>query len=215
MSETRTDLLPTRQSLLVRLRDVGDQESWNEFFITYGNLIYSVALKAGLSDAEAKDVVQETVIATARKMEGFVYDPAKGSFKAWLLRLTHWRVTDQLRRRKHQGIQLDPGTSGTPVFDKIPAPETPVLEQIWDEEWAQTILATAVRHIKNQVHPKQFQIFDLYVLKHWPVRDVARTLGVSLARVYLAKHRVALLLKKEVRQIEAAWNQRGGKAVKK
>jgi RNA polymerase sigma-70 factor (ECF subfamily) len=90
-----------------------------------------------------------------------------------------------------------------------------VLEQIWDEEWAQTILATAVRHIKNQVHPKQFQIFDLYVLKHWPVRDVARTLGVSLARVYLAKHRVALLLKKEVRQIEAAWNQRGGKAVKK
>ena len=57
--------IATRASLLVRLKDREDQASWQEFFDTYWRLIYSVATKAGLNDAEAQDVVQETVISVA------------------------------------------------------------------------------------------------------------------------------------------------------
>ena len=49
---------PTRRSLVNRLRNRSDQESWREFFNTYWKLIYAVALKAGLTDQEAEDVVQ-------------------------------------------------------------------------------------------------------------------------------------------------------------
>ena len=74
------DPIPTRHSLLNRLKDWDDQTSWQEFFDTYWRLIYSVAIKAGLSDAEAQEVVQETVIGVARKISEFKADPAHGSF---------------------------------------------------------------------------------------------------------------------------------------
>src|SRR6185295_19341664 len=95
----RAEFIPTRQSLLSRLKDWGDQESWKEFFDTYWKLIYSAALKSGLTDAEAQDVVQETVLSVAKKMPDFTYDPAVGSFKRWLLQLTGWRIYRQLQKR--------------------------------------------------------------------------------------------------------------------
>ena len=52
------ELIPTRWSLICRLKDWNDQVGWREFFDTYWKLIYSVAIKAGLTDAEAQDVVQ-------------------------------------------------------------------------------------------------------------------------------------------------------------
>jgi len=73
---------PTRRSLLSRLRQWDDQESWQDFFSTYSKLIYGVALRAGLAEAEAEDIVQETVISVARQMPNFRYDPAQGSFKS-------------------------------------------------------------------------------------------------------------------------------------
>ena len=57
--------------------------------------------------------------------------------------------------------------------------------------------------MKKQVAPEQFQIFDLACLESWPVRKVTQTLGVSATGVYLAKHRVGRLLKKELKTLEA------------
>ena len=92
--------IPTRRSLLNRLKNWDDQESWKDFFDTYSKLIYGVAIQAGLNDTEAQEVVQETVIAVAKQMEVFKYDPRIGSFKGWLLHTTRWRISDQLRKRR-------------------------------------------------------------------------------------------------------------------
>ncbi len=94
------DSIPTRQSLLARLKDVGDQESWRDFFDTYWRLIHATALKAGLTDSEAQEVVQEVMIAAAKKMPEFTYDPVKDSLKGWLLAVTRWKVADQFRKRQ-------------------------------------------------------------------------------------------------------------------
>ncbi len=96
---SREELLPTRSSLLNRLRDWEDQASWREFFNTYWKFIYSVAIRSGLSDQEAEDVVQETVLSIARRCRTG-YDPAKSSFKGWLMHVTRLRIMDQLRRRQ-------------------------------------------------------------------------------------------------------------------
>src|SRR6185436_12392495 len=93
------DLIPTRYSLLSRLQNWDDQESWKDFFDTYWRLIYSVAINSGLNEAEAQDVVQETVICVAKDVQKFKRDRAKGSFKGWLRNLTRWRIRDQLRNR--------------------------------------------------------------------------------------------------------------------
>src|ERR1041385_4862929 len=104
MSEDHDEFLPTRQSLLSRLKDWGDDASWREFFDLYWRLVYRVAIKAGLNDSEAQEVVQETVLSVAKKIkdgQGFKYDPSK-SFKGWLLQRTHWHIKDHQRRHQRQ-----------------------------------------------------------------------------------------------------------------
>ena len=98
------DSIPTRQSLLARLKDLGDQKSWGEFFDAYWRLIHATALKAGLTETEAQEVVQEVMIAAAKKMPGFTYEPGKDSLKGWLLSVTRWKVADQFRKREKAAL---------------------------------------------------------------------------------------------------------------
>ena len=84
MRDQLDPFLPTRQSLLSRLKDWDNHESWQDFFDTYWRLIYGLAVKSGLSNTEAEDVVQEVLLAVAKEMPDFKYDPARGSFKGWL-----------------------------------------------------------------------------------------------------------------------------------
>jgi RNA polymerase sigma factor (sigma-70 family) len=205
------ELIPTRRSLLSRLKDWDDQESWRDFFNTYWRLIYGVALKAGLTETEAQDVVQETVLSVAKKMREFHYDASLGSFKGWLLQLTRWRITDQLRKRQpaviHFSSTRPAGEAQTSTAERLVDPNSLELDAVWDAEWEKNLLAAALARIRRQVSPKQYQVFDLYVLKEWPVAKVRQSLGVSRTQVYLAKHRVGALLKTELRRLEAQFNQ--------
>ena len=92
------DYNKTRTTLVVGLKDLEDQKVWNRFFETYWKLIYHAALKAGLKDSEAQEVVQETVISVTKNIESFDYDRSKGSFKGWLMKTTKWKITDQFRK---------------------------------------------------------------------------------------------------------------------
>lgn len=200
------DMAPTRQSLLLRLKDWQDQNSWREFFECYWRLIYRMARKAGLSDTEAQDVVQETVLSVAKAMPEFQYDQAKGSFKGWLLKLTRWRIGDQLRKRGRdaQHLSREPRTStGTDMAERVPDPAGPALEAIWDEEWDKHLLQKAMERVKNRIDARQYQLFELYALKQWSAAEVANTLKVSKARVYLAGHRVGRQVKKEIAQLRS------------
>src|SRR6185436_17465109 len=106
-TEPATDsLLPTRQSLLTRLRDWQDQDGWREFFDTYWPLIYRVARQAGLEDGAAQDVVQNTFIYLTRRMPKFRYDPERGSFKSWLRRVTRSRISVFRRRAEAKEPRL-------------------------------------------------------------------------------------------------------------
>ena len=66
----------------------------------------------------------------------------------------------------------------------------------------QECVAAALERVKARVSPRQFQIFDCYVLKGWGVTKTADALGINAAQVYLAKHRVGNLVKKEVQALE-------------
>jgi RNA polymerase sigma-70 factor (ECF subfamily) len=208
-------------SLLARLKDSQDQDSWREFFDMYWRLIYAVAIQAGLTDAEAQDVVQETVISVSKSIHKFRCDRSFGSFKAWLLRLTRWRISDQFRNRlvncalpedhrlrfSRRGSALaeelgSKETATSSALDYSVDPSSVILDQVWDEEWKNNLLATAIERVKAQVRPKDYQIFDLCVIKSLPISRVASTLGVSAAQVYLAKHRITKLIREKVRRLE-------------
>ncbi len=208
--------LKTRASLLGRLQGPDDPESWQEFYRLYGPLIRNFALKAGCTDPEADEVVQETAIAAARHLPEFRYDPKVCRFKTWLLNQTSWRVQDQLKKRhRREAVMIPAGEapgSSQPIMDdatqtsgiqQAPDPRPQELDALWDAEWRSHLLAAAVAAVKPRLNAKQWQVFDLSVLKEWPAGEVAKSLGVSVATIYLAKHRVSAAVKREVKRLES------------
>ena len=196
--------LKTRVSLLERLRDWQDQASWEDFFDTYWKLIYSTARKAGLSDEEAQDVVQETMVSVNRRIPTFHYDAAR-SFKGWLLKLTRWRIVDQFRERgpvhAHHGSGSG-GGSATQLVASIPDAATLVPNNVWEMDWQKNLAEVALARVRARVDPQKYQLFDFYVNKEWPAEKVAERFRVSTNQVYLAKHRLTALLKEEVQRLE-------------
>ncbi len=195
----------TRKSLIERLDNWEDQKTWNEFYQTYWRLIYSVAIKAGLRPEEAFDCVQETILSIAKQSKKKLYDPEQGSFKTWLMNMTRWRVNDQFRKRKKDtamtGGEWDDDRK-TSMIDRVEDPNGDVLSRLWDAEWKTNVAEAALARVKAQVSPKQFQIFDFYVIRQWDATKVQENLNVSMAQVYLAKHRVGAVLKKELAKLE-------------
>ncbi len=195
----------TRKSLIARLENWEDQRTWDEFYQTYWRLIYSVGLKAGLRSDEAFDVVQETILSIAKQSRKQLYDPKQGSFKTWLMNMTRWRINDQFRRRKKDTAMAGNEWNEerkTAVIDRFEDPSGDLLERMWNVEWKKNLADAALARVKGQVSPKQYQIFDYYVVREWDAKKVQAHLGVSLAQVYLAKHRVGAVLKRELVKLE-------------
>ena len=200
MAQSAEELIPTRATLIQRLKNWQDQASWQDFFDTYWNLIYGVALKGGLTRAEAEDVVQETLISVAKHMPTFKYDPSIGSFKGWLLNMTRWRISDQLRKRKHVSLSEESDLDNLKI-DKITEPMAPDLEKVWDDEWESNLSKAAINNARRHLDPWQYQIFDFYVNKEWPPEKVATTFSVPIGQVYVIKHRVTEAIRLEVERL--------------
>ena len=202
MPAHRDDSIATRASLLGRLKNWEDQASWQEFTETYSRLILGVAIQAGLTEAEAKDVEQETLLRVAQTIHEFESNPARGSFKSWLLTLTRWRIADQFRKRAPGAVPHDLTASGTRTSTIERVPDPAALDAAWEIEWQKNLLETALTRVGRRVKPKHLQIFDLYAMRHWPAAKVARELGISVVQVYLVNHRITKLMKREVAYLE-------------
>lgn len=213
MARPNSDSYATSKTLVQRIRDPEDRESWNEFFDIYSPLIRRVALQYGLSNTEVDEVLQETLIKLSENIREFEYDPDKGSFKKWLLNLVKWRIVDQKRGRlpvgkecrdsaAEQRREAENSDDRTSTIHQIPDPAAEV-EQLWDKEWKNALMERALKRVRTKVQAKHYQIFDLYVMQQWPVSRIVSALGVNFGQVYLARHRVGSLLKKELKNLEA------------
>ena len=138
-------------------------------------------------------------------MPTFKYDPAIGSFKAWLLNMTRWRIIGQFRKR---GPFVEPHpspedtTTGTDLVEKVVDPAGQVLDAAWEAEWENNLLAAAITKVKGRLDPQKYQIFDFNVNKGWPPEKVASRFGVSVDQVYVIKHRVTETIRAEVKRLE-------------
>jgi len=205
MGHDLSDSIPTRQTLLARLKDRQDDRSWQEFFDTYWRLLYGVARKAGLTEVEAQDAVQETLVAVAQRLDGFRPDPALGSFKHWLLQITRCRIADQFRKRSPTG---PPGPAfreaptRTATIERVPDPASLLHEELWEQQWQHHLTDVAMERVKRRASPRHWLIFQQLVLEECPPREVAVHCGVSLALVYVTRHRIAAQIKREARRLE-------------
>ena len=193
-NEERTEFIPTRASLLSRLKDGAADEGWREFFEIYWKLIYNTARRSGLADQECQDVVQETLMSVSRHMPSFSYDPARGSFKSWLMTVTLSRIRDHVRKRPPRQESIEFLEGELPAHDEF--------EKLWNQDWEKNLTQVALERVKQRVDPVNFQIFSTSVLQDKGARGTAKLLGVGLGRVYMVNHRLGKMLAREIKELK-------------
>jgi RNA polymerase sigma-70 factor (ECF subfamily) len=186
--------LHTRPSLLARVRDVHDAESWNTFVDTYAPLVYRYARRKGLQDADAADVTQEVMAETVRCLRTFEYQPQLGRFRDWLgtvtrRQLAHFHAKQKRRQPEKGGVLADA------VLDDSPAPPA---EAAWLEEFHAQILRVALERIRPHFEAPTWRAFVRVWLENCPAVVAAGELGVPIDAIYLAKSRVLKRLREEV-----------------
>ena len=195
--------LPTRSSLLSRLKNASDAVSWQAFVDNYGRLIYQVCLRTGLQRQEAEDIVQETITAVAQQMPKFSYDRSKGSFKGWLSRVTRNHIADYLTKKTREAARRAELPEEQAEAEDERADGRNELDAAWESEWRQHLLDRALRRVQETVTARSIQIFQLSAVQGWSTEEIAASLSISRARVYLARHRVGRMVAREIKALRA------------
>jgi RNA polymerase sigma-70 factor (ECF subfamily) len=190
----------TRVALLARLRqDPTDQDAWDVFVERYGRHIYRWCRQWKLQDADAEDVTQDILVKLAQKLRTFAYDPSR-SFRNWLKTLAHhaWRdFVDSPRR-----VQAAAGDARVwELMQTLEARED--LVQKLQEAFDHDVLEAAKVRVRLRVAPHTWEAFRLVALEGVPVADVAATVQMQVAMVYVAKSKVQKMLQEEIQKLEA------------
>ena len=180
----------TSSTLIDRIRNPADDESWRVFYARYVPLVYSVARGQGLGDQDAEDVVQSVMLGVARGIQR--YDRSRGQFRRWLLGATFNKIRDALGRR-HLPLIGD-----LPELPPEPAQDHPFVIN-WEREWRKRLLLEAIDRVRAEGDDRAFQSFWLRVVDGWTVADVAKALNLKPERIYDYKHRISKRIAKTYR----------------
>jgi RNA polymerase sigma-70 factor (ECF subfamily) len=189
----------TRPSLLIRLRDAHDACAWQDFVKLYAPLVYGFARKRGLQDCDAADLTQEVLRAVARGVGRLDYDPRRGTFRGWLFTVVR-RKLHNFRSGQRRHCQGSGDAQVQALLEEQTAPEHEA--SLWEREYETTLLARAVEQVRGCFHESSWQAFWQTALEGKKAKDVGRTLGMSVAAVYMAKSRVLGQLKECVRRLQ-------------
>lgn len=195
-------LLETRSSLINRLKATINGESWEVFFNTYWELIYSVARRKGLSEADSQDIVQETILKVHKSLDRFQYNRDRGSFKGWLRTITRSRLVEHYKKKQRQPPTQQPREDEDDPLANLADPQGPELDRIWSEEWSRSLIQRSLTFLKQQVSLKQYQIFKCHCIDEWTVKEVCDALNVNAAQVYMAKQRVGKIFAAKLERLK-------------
>ena len=176
-----------------------DSEAWESFDRTYRGYLIEKARAAGLSREDAEDVAQETLVCVWAGLPLFRYDRDRCRFRTWVRQILHDRVVDQYRRSGRQPPMAAPDDgTGTPALQRLADPAARPAGSEVDAEWERNLLRAARERVEKRFSQREWQIFQYLETHEMDTRLTARDLGVSAARVYVAKNRVQREIKKEL-----------------
>ena len=185
------DLL-TQPSLLVRIRDNRDAESWRQFVEIYAPLIYGYLRKNGLQDADAADVAQDVLRTVSQSIGQWNYDRQRGTFRGWLLSVIHSRLADFQRRQQKSRAAVQAAAS---IAQQRPDVRS---SAEWDRDYERQLFHTAANQVRGDFSESSWQAFWLAAVDGKPARDVAEALNITPAAVYLAKARVMARIREQL-----------------
>jgi RNA polymerase sigma factor (sigma-70 family) len=200
--ERMHELPTTRPSLLLRLRDPGDDRAWVEFVELYSPLIRRVARRGGLQDADAADLEQEVFRAVAKAIGRYDPDPARGSFRGWLRRIARNLLLNLLAARRRHPAPAG-GTDMIALLQALPdaAGED---SAVFEAEYRRRTFEWAAAQVKDEFRPATWQAFWRTAIDNEEPPAVATDLCLSVGAVYVARSRVLARIRAKVEEMEGS-----------
>ncbi len=195
LTRTSTTLL---KSLL---REPADQRAWQELCARFGPAVFRFARRRGLGEAEADEVLSETLQVLFEAYRARRYQRAKGRLRTWVFGIANNKVHEMRRklRKDHQVSSLDDlvqDPAAQPAGETAPPPDP-----YFDADVDRSLAWQCLDAVRKRVAPLTYQAFDLYVIKGRTPQDVAKILGIDKDAVYVAKSRVISSARREYEKI--------------
>lgn len=188
----------TRPSLLLRVRDRDDQDSWEEFVEIYRPLILRFTLSRGVVHDDAPDITQDVLRNLARAMYGFEYDRSKGTFRSWLFTIIRREIIRASKKIQRQGGlagEADPSA----IAERLPD-EQATLD--WEADYQKRLMQWAMGKIKDEFSEKSWQAFSSIAIEGNSPKDTAKRLEMSIGSLYVAKSRILKRLIEKIRSVD-------------
>lgn len=186
----------TRASLILRLGDPADDLAWGEFLQIYEPMLFRLASRWGLQEADAREVVQETLLAVSKSIPEYRDLGHTGAFRGWLAAITRNKLADHLASRAKEVR----GSGDTDVHrwldQQQPSGDSSL--SLWDWQQRRQIFAWAAERVRGQVRAATWQAFYRTSVQGEPVAEVAVDLGIREGMIYVARSRVMARLRKAV-----------------
>jgi RNA polymerase sigma factor (sigma-70 family) len=194
------DLTRTTSALLNSLRDPANEAAWNELDGRYRPILFNLARRAGLADADAADAAQETLAEFFGAYRDGKYDRSRGRLRQYMLGIARRRVADVRRARARPAAQLD----GEALADEDDAG----WEAAWEAEKRADLLRKAIDELRasERLNATTLAAFEMAGLRHVPVAEVARSLSITEQEVYLAKSRCLQRVRTLIERLQAAYD---------
>ncbi len=193
--------LPVTTSLLLdALRDERDQDGWREFTERYWPVLVGLGVHLGLTETDAADAAQWTLVEFLREFRAGRYQRGKGRLSAFVIGIAKNRI----RALRRQSARRAP--AGIEPADEI---DDATLQNVWEQQRRSAILQAAITTLREstKIAPATLQAFELVALRDVPAEEAARQAGISVDDVYLARHRCTRKLREIVDNLTAAWDK--------
>lgn len=190
---------PTQASLLLRIRDPRDRVAWGAFVQIYTPLIHAYGRHRGLQDADAADLAQDVLRCVARSAADFRYDPARGSFRGWLLAITR----NELRKLGARRARQASGTGESEVRQILEQhPDDATEEAHWQREYQWSLFQWAAEQVRVEFREATWQAFWQTAVLDRDINTVAEELGISSGVVYIARSRITARIRQMIQGVE-------------
>jgi RNA polymerase sigma-70 factor (ECF subfamily) len=197
------DFPETSHSLIARVKDLADGAAWTEFLGIYRPVVYRLARKRGMQDADAQDVTQRVFLSISQAIDRWEPEPDSPPFRAWLVTVARNAITKALTRSRP-----DTGAAASSIvelLDALPADDSQATAE-FVLEGRREALRWASEQIRAEFSETTWMLFWQTAVEGRSIADVASATGRSAGAIYMARFRVLQRLKQKVQEVSQHWD---------
>ena len=191
--------MKTRQTLIQKVKNQHDENSWKEFADLYSPYLARVLLNLNVSTSDCDDLIQKILLVCWKKLPDFEYDPDRALFRTWLSSIAKNHVMTFFRGESRKQAKSE-------KIQKLSVEITePEIDRIAEKEWKSFIGNLAWESIQEEFNENALKCFVM-VSEGKTADEISEEVGISAGSVYVYKKRVMEKLYKEINKLDRQYS---------